>query len=125
MFKKVLLLLLLLSLQCSVVVNAVSYRDAIKSSKPIVVLIYANWVENPQGVLNSFAKIEKLDSRYNYVRLNIADKDMKLFNDKYTMATRLPYILLMKNNGKIIRMINTNCMNDTSCMKEKLNFFYN
>ena len=124
MIKKVAISLLLL-LQCCIIVNAASYSNAIKSSKPMVVLLYADWIDNSQSVLNSFAKIEKLDSRYNYVKLNIADKDMKLFNEKYTMATRLPYILLMKNNGKITRMINKNCMNDTSCMKEKLNLFNN
>lgn len=124
--KKVLLSLFVLI--CMLVsvrnVQAISFSEGIKDSKPMALLIYANWAEDISDVMAKFKVQEaKYSNTYNFVLLNIASEDTKEFNKKYHIYPNLPYVLLYKDNGKISRYLQKSCVLDDSCFTERLDFF--
>ena len=98
---------LLVTFTC-VKTNALSFEEAFAQSvkKPMVVLIYAQWADNYTDYLQAFniAK-EQMSDKYNFVELDIASHDTKVFNAKYHIYPNLPYILMFRNQGKISRYI--------------------
>ena len=94
------------------------------SSKPMAVLIYANWADNYQAILQEFRKVERnLSNSYNFVELDIASKDAKIFNNNYVIYTKLPYIMLFRSNGKFSFLINRECTASSSCTISKMRTF--
>ena len=94
--------------------KAITYKEATESNKPMAILVYASWVDNLED-----------SQSYNFVYLDIASEDTKLFNQKYHIYPNLPYVLLFKDRGRISRYLQKNCINDEACFTEKLNFFAN
>lgn len=126
--KKLLSLLVLLTILCfnQQQSKALTYKEATESSKPMALLIYADWVENIAKIKQSFSEMEnKYGKTYNFVMLNIASEDTKYFNEKYHIYPNLPYVLLFKDRGKISRYLQKNCVEDAACFSEKLDFFVN
>ena len=93
--------------------------------KPMAILVYADWADNYQNHLINFRKTERttLGQYFNFVELDIASKEAKLFNDKFEIYPQLPYIILLRNNGKVTHYIKRNCSSDTSCIISKMKSF--
>lgn len=125
--KKILSLLFLLTLLITTIqqANAIKYEEAINESKPLAILVYASWAEDVDAVKDAFDSIQGKYNNYNFVALDIATADTKEFNKRYPIYANLPYVLLFRDRGKISRYLQKNCILDSSCFAEKLNFFAN
>ena len=105
-------------------VTDMSTANAQNDKKPMAVLIYANWAEGYQGTLAQYKKAERvLANDYNFVELDIASKDAKIFNDKYIIYPKLPYIVLFRDNGRFSVLLTRDCASDSSCIINKLKDF--
>ena len=94
------------------------------SSKPMLVLIYAQWADNYQTYLNNFKALEpQFGENFNFVELDIASKDTKSFNSRYHIYPNLPYVLMFRDGGKVSRYIQKSCVLDSACMAEKVKLF--
>ncbi len=127
--KKVLLsLLTLLTLAAGTqVTKAMTYAEGMNNSKPMALLIYANWADDIADVIGKFKAQQggEYGEQYNFILLDIASEDTKEFNKKYHIYPNLPYVLLYKDNGKISRYLQKDCILDDACFVEKLKFFIN
>ena len=106
--------------------NATTYQEAINksASTPAMVLVYANWADNYQKCINNMVQVKKyFGDKYNYVALDIATPEAKAFNKTNSIYTNLPYILLMRANGKVQRYLDNNCAQDTRCIIDKGRMF--
>ena len=106
--------------------NALSFAEALEQSdkKPMIVIIYAEWADSAGACLEKFNALEKkFGNKFNYVELNIASPDTKAFNDKYHIYPQLPYIMMFKDNGKLSRYIQKNCVNNESCLHQRIEQF--
>ena len=104
--------------------NAASYEQALSSSKPAAILIYADWADNVQSVLQSFNNMgQQYADKYNFVPLNICKPEAKSFNKIYHIYPNIPYVLLFREGGKISRFLKQDCVTNESCFKEKLDVF--
>ena len=66
-------------------VNALTFEEAYMQTKPMAVVIYADWASGYETVLQAFESAnEQFESKYNFVKLNIADKDTAFFNKNTT-----------------------------------------
>jgi len=107
-------------------VNALTFEEAYMQTKPMAVVIYADWASGYETVLQAFESAnEQFESKYNFVKLNIADKDTAFFNKKYHIYPNLPYVLLFKDRGRISRYLTKDCILDNSCFSDRLNMFAN
>jgi len=121
-------LLFLLSLIIATVhpAMAIKYSEALNASQPMALLIYADWADGLTGVSQTFNILsQRYENTYNFVRLNIADPETKVFNQKYHIYPNLPYVLLYKDGGKISRYLPKDCASDLSCFSGKLDMFNN
>ena len=129
MKKFIYIFVLLLTLTITLKINAktLTFPQAFSqiSQKPVAVLVYADWADNYQTHLINFRKLEKtqLGQNFYFAELDIASKEAKIFNDKYEIYTKLPYIILLRNNGKVSRYIQRNCASDTACTINKMKAF--
>lgn len=106
--------------------NAMKYDQAINQSKPMAIFVYAPWADGYQTMLQSFnATGQKYAGRYNFVTMNIATDDAKVYNQKYYIYPNLPYVMLFREKGKFSRFIEKNCAKDTQCLSTKLDLFNN
>ena len=126
--KKIFSLLLVLSLAFGLYskVNAMSFPEAYdkSSSKPAAILVYADWASNIDAYINNFRKVQtKYKGKYNFVTLNIADNEARLFNSKYYFYTGIPYIFLIRNGGKVTKQIPRDCLQSASCIADKMSTF--
>ena len=81
--------------------NATTYTEGIKDSKPMALLIYADWADNASDMIGQFKIQEaKYGKLYNFVLLNIASADTREFNKKYHIYPNLPYVLLYKDGER-------------------------
>lgn len=121
------LLIVALFMFIGVKANAsVSFEQAFSqvSSKPMLVVVYANWADDYTRYLNNFRELEKtFGNEFNYVELDIASKDAKHFNSRYHIYPNLPYVLMYRDGGKVSRYIQRNCAASTSCMIPKIKSF--
>ena len=124
--KKLLNLFFILLIFTCLKTYALNFEEAYNqsNSKPMVVLIYAQWADNYATYLQSFnlAKTE-MENTYNFVELDIASQDAKIFNEKYHIYPNLPYILMFREGGKISRYIQKDCALDSKCIISKLKSF--
>ena len=123
---KRLLVLTLFLLAGSLSSFAATFEQAFQDSdrKPMLVLLYATWADGYQSCINSFRQVEaELGQRFNYVELDIASKDAKSFNKKYSFDQNLPYVMIYRNMGKVSRRITTECAMSPSCMIPKIKAF--
>ena len=123
--KKILLLSLLLLFSMTNV-KAISFEDAYNQSgkTPLAVFIYAEWAEGYQQMQQIIsATALKFQDKYNFVDLNIASPDAKFFNTKYHIYPNLPYVLLFKENGRLSRYVNRECVSDQACLETRLKQF--
>ncbi len=106
--------------------NSMSYEEASNDSKPMALLIYASWADDIDKVKQTFDTLaQRYDKKYNFVTLDIASSDTKVFNKKYHIYPNLPYVLLFKDRGKISRYLQKDCAIDNSCFAQKLDMFSN
>ena len=106
--------------------NAMSYDEAIKQPKPMVLLIYADWAEGLDKVNQNFDNAQKqYGTTYNFVKMNIASSEAKNFNKKYYFYPNLPYALLIRDGGKVSRYLQKDNINDASAFAERLKAFIN
>lgn len=124
--KKFLTLLAVFLLMITTKANAMTFEEAFAqtSSKPMLVLIYADWADQYLTYIQAFnATQSEFGNSYNYVTLNVASPDMKAFNAKYHIYPNLPYVLMFRDGGKVSRYIPKNCILDQSCIVPKLKSF--
>ena len=94
------------------------------SSKPAVVFVYADWADNYQTLQRRFRAVQaRLSGKFNFVEVNLANKDAKLLNSIYYIYPNLPYVFLIRNNGKVTKHITRDCLSSTSCLMEKISTF--
>ena len=107
-------------------VEAMTYEEALNQPKPIAILVYADWADNISQVHQAFNNAaSQYDSKYNFVFLNIANPDTKIFNKTYHIYPNLPYVLLFKDRGRISRYLQSGCILDNACFTGKLDVFAN
>lgn len=125
--KKIVIFMALLifgSLSANAAVMNYKTAAAQNGSKPMAVLIYADWAENANTILSRFKKVEqKLSKSYNFVELNIAQEEAKAFNENYVINTKMPYILLLRTNGRFSMIINRDCASSSKCISDKMRTF--
>ena len=110
----------------SIAANGMTYDEAMAQTKPVAVLIYADWADDVQQVMQVYnAKGQDYSDKYNFVTMNIASPETKSFNKTFHIYPNLPYVLLFREKGKISRYLNKDCVLKDSCFTEKLNFFVN
>ena len=123
--KKFILLLVILvfTLQANA---AMKYKDAFaKNGKiPMAMLIYADWAQDYNETLTMFKKLEStLSNSYNFVELNIADKETKDYSETYSILPKMPYIMLYRSSGKVQRVLDRDCALDLNCAVPKMKSF--
>lgn len=127
--KKFLSILFLISMLFAAGVKAadqLTFDEAFEqsSSKPMLVLIYAQWADNYQTCVTNFLGLRnEFGDQFNYVYLNIASSDTKSFNSKYHIYPNVPYVLMFRDKGKVSRYIPRDCVTDNSCMISKIRTF--
>jgi len=127
--KKILtiLVLLLLSVTLGTSAKNLTFSQAFNqiSKKPIAVLVYADWAESYQSSLANFRGLQNtyLGQYFNFVELDIASKETKFFNDKYKISTKLPYVMLLRNDGKVSRHVTRECLSESACVTSKMKAF--
>lgn len=105
-------------------VKAATLEELFTQQKPLAVIIYAEWADNYQNYVDAFKKIDGVyGNQMNYFELNIASEDTKFFNQRYHIYPNLPYILLFKDNGKVSRYIQKDCILDESCLQTRVKSF--
>ena len=118
------LLFLMLSFQPKAL--ALNFQEAFGQvdKKPVVVLIYAQWADNYQAVLQQYRSIKgQFGNKFNFVELDIASNDAKAFSERYHIYPKLPYIIMFRDGGKISRYIPRDCASSASCTSSKLRAF--
>lgn len=126
--KKLLLSLFALATICinSPQANAISFDEALKQTKPFVMLIYANWADDVNTAKQNFDSLSsKYGAKYNFVSLDIASPETKSYNKRFQINPNLPYIMLYRENGKISRYLPKECTLNQSCIKQKMDLFAN
>ena len=105
---------------------AMNYEDAINQSKPVAILVYANWATDADKAVKAFKALEQTYSdKFNFVLMNIADETTKPFNEVYHIYPKMPYMLLFRDKGKFSRYLQKDCLLNNSCVDEKIKFFIN
>lgn len=81
-----------------------SYKTAIKSSKPSVVLFYANWCTYCRKFMPKFNSLAKIyGDKYNFVKINIeSSDDNKRISNKYEVKS-LPTVYIIEPKYRIKR----------------------
>ncbi len=103
--------------------EAMTFTEAYKEvdTKPIAVLVYAQWADKYQDCVNAFRQSQsRFVNKYNFVELDIATPDTKTFNAKYNIYPDLPYVLILKDSGKLFRFVKKDCILDNSCISNRL-----
>lgn len=125
--KKILsFLLFVLLISFSLEAKSMTFEEAFyeSNSKPMVVLLYADWADGYKVASQEFKKVEEqFSEKINFVELNIADKDAKFFNSMYHIYPNLPYVILLRGTGKVWRYLPKNCAMDSSCVVTKIKSF--
>lgn len=106
--------------------EAITYKEAYSqtASKPMILLIYANWAENYQNYLTQLNAAQRyFGQRFNFVALNICTQEAKEFTENHEIYPKLPYILYIRNEGKISRYIPRSCAADAKCVINKITSF--
>ncbi len=105
-------------------VSAIRYEDAVEQSKPVAIFIYAPWADGLEPMKQAFQGMESsYGSQYNFVWMNIATDEAKVFNQRFYIYPNLPYVLLMRDKGKFLRFLDRKCVLDNACFENKLNMF--
>ncbi|MBR1776927.1 thioredoxin family protein [bacterium] len=105
--------------------SALTYEEGLEQTKPMALLIYADWADDYNDMLQAFDKMEGKNNKFNFIRMNIADKSTKAFNKSFHIYPGLPYVLLFKDRGKISRYLKKDCVLNESCFNERLKLFSN
>lgn len=121
--KKILVFLTILLLTASANA-AMTFSDAYSDTKPMAVLIYADWADDYATALTGFRGMQQeLGDIYNYVELNIASEDTKEYNKQNVILPNVPYVMLYRSNCKISRLIDKNCALSPACALPKMKSF--
>lgn len=124
--KKIVRLVLVLILMLTLRVQAMNFEEAFSQiySKPMLLLLYADWADGYQQCLYTFNMVQQeFGDSFNYVALNIASKDMKAYNARFNLDTNVPYILMFKSGGKVSRYLPRSCAMDYSCAISKIKYY--
>ncbi len=106
--------------------KALNFEEAFNqtSRTPMVMLIYANWADGYENCIVQFRTTQRaLGNKFNFVELDIANKDAKAFNRRFHIYPNLPYILMFRDGGKVSRYIPQDCANSSACVIPKLKSF--
>ena len=126
MKKSVISFIVLLSVVLTCNAAVLKFKDAFAqaSSKMMFVLVYASWAPRYQAYLANFRKMQKeLGNAYNYVELDITTADAAAYNQKFDIYRNLPYVIMLREGGRIQRYIDNQCSADLSCMRAKMKAF--
>ena len=118
------LFLFVLLIACSLKAKALTFEEAYNDQKPMLILVYAEWADNYSSYLNTFNALEgAYGDKFNFVALDIAKADAKAFNARYHIYPNLPYMLMFRDNGKVSRYIQRDCILNESCVNSRLKSF--
>ena len=94
------------------------------SRKPAIILLYADWAPGYTTAIKNFRLAKReLKDKYNFVELNIADPEARYFNSRYYILTGLPYIFMIRGNGRVTKQIRSDCLSTKSCIVDRLKTF--
>ena len=69
--------------------KAMTFAEGLNDSKPMALLIYANWADGAADTIGKFKSQQaQYEDRYNFILLDIASEDTKEFN-KNIIFTRI------------------------------------
>ena len=105
---------------------AMTFSDAFdeNNSKPMAVLVYANWIDNYEEYLTTFRGLEReFGDIYNFVELDIATEEAKTYMERNTILVKPPYIMLYRGKCKFARVIERDCANNSACISPKMKTF--
>ena len=105
---------------------SVSFDEAFSqaNTKPMLVLVYADWADNRDLFLEKFRALEQeFGKEFNYVELDITKPEAKSFNSRYHIYPNLPYVLMYRDGGKVSRYIQRNCVTNESCLVSRIRSF--
>ena len=106
--------------------TTMTFEEGIKQSKAMALYLYADWADGAEQGKTAFNQMKsRYSDKYNFITLNIADKDAKAFNKMYHIYPNLPYVLLFRDGTRFSRFINMECLNSPSCFSGKLDVFVN
>ena len=118
------LFLFVLLIAGSLKAKALTFEEAYNDQKPMLILVYAEWADNYSSYLNTFNALEDVyGDKFNFVALDIAKADAKAFNARYHIYPNLPYMLMFRDNGKVSRYIQRDCILNESCVNSRLKSF--
>ena len=106
--------------------QAMTFDEAYNQSysKPMVVLLYAQWADGAQGALQQYKLVaSQMGNSYNFTEIDLAKPEAKSFNDRYHIYPKLPYAIMFRDGGKISRFIPRECATDARCLAGKLQTF--
>ena len=104
--------------------RADSYGEIVNQKKPVAILIYADWADNVESALTIFNDMQSIYKKeYSFATINICKEEAKEFNQRNYIYPNLPYVLLLKDKGRVTRPINRDCLSDEACIKDRLEFF--
>ena len=106
--------------------SAMNFDDAYaqNSKTPMAVLVYTDWATNSSNILKQFRSAQQtMGNSYNYVELNISNKESQSYMEKYTILQKIPYIMLYRGNCKFARLLDRDCASCSSCIISKMKAF--
>lgn len=105
--------------------KALTFEEAYSQtySKPAAILVYADWADSYQNCLQQFKIASQKTNKINFVTIDIAKKEAKAYNKRYEIYQNLPYVLLIRNGGKVTRLLTRSCASDNACIIQKINAF--
>ena len=93
-------------------------------TKPMAVLIYADWSNDKDGTLERFRNLsQQMGNKYNYVEINISKAEAQSYMETYQILSKLPYVMLYRSKCKFARYIDRDCTSSVSCMVSKMQTF--
>ena len=105
---------------------AMSFSDAFdeNNTKPMAVLVYADWMNDYENYLATFRGLEReFGNTYNFVEVNIASEDAKDYLERSTILVKPPYIMLYRGKCKFARVIERDFANDSGNISQKMKTF--
>ena len=114
---------LLISLQANA---AMKFSEAyeMNDKKPMAVLVYSDRASDYGSALYQFkAAQNQIGDLYNYVEVNLSSSQVLDYTEKNVILTKLPYIMLFRSKCKFARVIDRDCLSDSSCVVSKMKTF--
>lgn len=101
--------------------NFMSYNKAINSSKPSVILFYANWCTYCRKFMPKFNSLAKMYAeKYNFVKINIESSDNNKALSKQYGIRSLPTVYIVEKKYRVKKQVSPYAYDSVENMKSEL-----